>query len=146
MAEDEEKSLAEATCPSAQIWSGMIDKICWSSVFPIYWIGGTIGKGDRPDKANTDPVCVCWEGPDGAKLHSHEFLDRRVFGLRLRRKLDDILLGLVDRVRTLRGLVRDAYFKRPNDSADDHRYDVLGLTRRLDVLHRNGQLQPVSGT
>jgi conjugal transfer pilus assembly protein TraU len=54
-------NLAEATCPDAGIWSSIIDKVCWSGVFPIYWAGIEIDPdgGGRPPGANDVPVCTC---------------------------------------------------------------------------------------
>ncbi|MBD1389384.1 TraU family protein [Neiella sp. HB171785] len=43
-------------CPDADLWSGIIDKICWTRIFPI----SLMGLGDKPDgSAPPTSVCAC---------------------------------------------------------------------------------------
>lgn len=50
-------------CPDADIWSGLLDKVCWSCMLPIKIMGQPMGSSgmamDTPDGASTSAVCVC---------------------------------------------------------------------------------------
>jgi conjugal transfer pilus assembly protein TraU len=58
--------LSDSTCPDAGILgAGLIDKVCWSCVFPIVLFGVPTGGGTRPDNANQNMACSCNLGSTG---------------------------------------------------------------------------------
>ena len=74
----------------------------------------------------------------------HEQLDRAVRQLRVRRELDDLLLGVVDRVRPVRRSVRHPHLARPHHSPGHSRHGRVGHVGRRTVLHGSGKLRPAS--
>lgn len=62
-------AIPDSTCPDSGVLSaGIIDKVCWSCVFPIVIFGAPVGGGDRPDAKNTNAVCSCQVGSTSVSM------------------------------------------------------------------------------
>lgn len=48
-----------STCRDAQVFERMLTQICWSCLTPIRTAGMTIGVGDVPALATSEPICTC---------------------------------------------------------------------------------------
>ena len=80
------------------------------------------------------------------KFHSNDNLDRSADRLGVRRKLDDLLLGMVARAGALHGYFREQDLTRPDDPRDGLRNARVRLPGLCIVLFRAGSLRVVPRT